>query len=44
MYIVARKLKEKYESNVLCVMPHLMIENEWVSFDWLWFEVVLWEK
>ena len=42
MYLVVRKLKEKYESNVLNVLPCLMIEKEWISFDWLWFEIVFW--
>ena len=44
MYIFFTKLKEKREVNVLHLLPTIMLGAEWVSFEWLWVEWVIWSK
>ena len=44
MKILFRTLKDKYQTNSLNILPTIQVGSEWISIDFLWIEVLIWER
>ena len=44
MYLFIGSLKDKRKCNVLELLPSIIFGEEWISFNWLWIEWVVWAK